>query len=239
MDNLLAIAMEAHGGLENWKKVSLINVDLEIGGNILLTKCRSPFNRHYSCTIDPNNIEVILDPFPKKGFRGIYQGDNVHIHRGDGKEVKRKKIDRTLLTCQFAWDDLDLLYFFGYAIWNYILTPFLLRLPGFSVQEHDPLKQKNGTIVRRLKAVFPETVPTHCTEQTFYFDEQGLLIRLDYTADIFGSWAKGAHLCSQHRKFDTFIFPTKRKVHAAWFAGYPLPFLTAMQGTVNDVHISY
>ena len=46
MNNLLDIAMDAHGGLENWEKIRLLYIDLDIGGNILLTKFKSPLNRH-------------------------------------------------------------------------------------------------------------------------------------------------------------------------------------------------
>lgn len=239
MNNLLDKAMDAHGGLENWKKIKLLHVDLDIGGNILLTKFNSPLNRHYSCTIDPNNIEAILDPYPKPGFRGIYQGHDVWIQSEVGKEVKRKQVDRTSLSSQVVWDDLDLLYFLGYAIWNYVLTPFLFRLPGFKVRELEPQQQRNGEVVRRLKVIFPDTVPTHCPEQTFYFNEQGRLIRLDYTAEILGRWAKGAHICSQHQRFGNFVFPTKRKVYGAWFPKHPMPFFTAMQGAIRNVHIAY
>ena len=164
MNNLLDLAMDAHGGFENWKKVRLLDVDLEIGGNILLTKFKSPLNRKYACTIEPKNIEVVLNSFPKKDYRGIFKRNDVQIQNGDGKEVDRKQIDRTPLTRQFVWDDLDVLYFLGYAIWNYMLTPFLLRSPGFDVEELSPLKHRKGKIVRRMKVIFPATIPTHCSE---------------------------------------------------------------------------
>ena len=34
---------------------------------------------------------------------------------------------------------------------------------------------------------------THCRRQTFYFEEDGLLRRHDYVAEIVGAWARGAH----------------------------------------------
>jgi len=34
-----------------------------------------------------------------------------------------------------AWDDLHLAYFSGYAMWNYLTTPFLFAMEGFEVEE--------------------------------------------------------------------------------------------------------
>ena len=239
MNSLLEKAMDAHGGLENWEKIRLLHIDLDIGGNILMTKFNSPLNRQYACTIDPNNVKVILDPFPKPGFQGVYRGKDVQIQGEGGNETGRKRIDKSDLTRRFVWDDLDVLYFLGYAIWNYALAPFLFHKPGFDLEELEPQEQKSGETVRRLKVVFPETIPTHCSEQTFYFNEQGLLIRLDYTAEIFGKWAKGAHICSQHKTFDNFVFPTKRKVYGTLLTNNPTPSITAMQGEIRNVQVLY
>lgn len=41
---------------------------------------------------------------------------------------------------------------------------------------------------------------THSRRQTFYFEEDGLLRRHDYVADVIGPWARGAHLW---RDFET------------------------------------
>ena len=36
------------------------------------------------------------------------------------------------------WDDLHLAYFSGYAMWNYLNTPFIFALPGFQTEEIEP-----------------------------------------------------------------------------------------------------
>jgi hypothetical protein len=59
---------------------------------------------------------------------------------------------------------------------------------------------------------FPDDVPTHSRDQVFYFDESGRLMRLDYTAEAFGSWAKAAHYCFDHEQFDGILIPTRRRV---------------------------
>jgi hypothetical protein len=101
------------------------------------------------------------------------------------------------------WDDLDFLYFAGYASWNYLTTPFLLASPGVEVQERE-----SG----RLDVTFPPSIPTHSRRQSFWFDERGYLRRLDYTAEVFGWWARSVHTCSDHRVFDGIVMPRRRRV---------------------------
>jgi hypothetical protein len=102
------------------------------------------------------------------------------------------------------WDDLDLLYFGGYAIWGYATFPLHLTLPGVEVEEAGE---------RRLRVRYPADWPVHSHEQEFHFDEQGLLVRNDYTAEVFGRWARAAHLCEEHRSFQGLVMPTRRHVH--------------------------
>lgn len=59
---------------------------------------------------------------------------------------------------------------------------------------------------------FPFTVPTHCREQVFYFDARTLLRRVDYTAEVVGSWARAAHYCFDHKTFAGLLAPTWRNV---------------------------
>jgi hypothetical protein len=44
-------------------------------------------------------------------------------------------------------------------------------------------------------------------------------VRNDYTAEVFGRWARSKHLCEEHRTFDGLVLPTRRHVHpraAGW-----------------------
>ena len=47
------------------------------------------------------------------------------------------------------WDDLDALYFAGYAMWNYLNIPFLFDEPGFETEEGEPMEVE-GETWRRL-----------------------------------------------------------------------------------------
>jgi hypothetical protein len=107
------------------------------------------------------------------------------------------------------WNDLQFLYFVGYAFWNYFTMPFLLASDGVTCEEVEPWEE-NGQRWRVLKAAFDPLIDVHCAVQKFYFDGNGMLQRNDYFTDV----AKGnvAHYCTDYRNFDGFIFPTRRRV---------------------------
>ena len=77
-------------------------------------------------------------------------------------------------------------------MWNYLATPFLFASPDFGTKELAP-QAENGETWRRLAVKYPEHIPTHCAEQTFYFGEDGLLRRLDYFVEVVNDAA--AHYC--------------------------------------------
>jgi hypothetical protein len=130
----------------------------------------------------------------------VFEGDRVRITGQDPAEREDPRRHFPGGRRALWWDRLDALYFAGYALWNYFTTPYLLT--RIETREEG----------RRLHAVFPPDVPTHSREQTFHFDERGLLERLDYTAEVFGGWAKAQHVCREHRTFDGLILPTWRRV---------------------------
>ena len=234
MSNFLNSVIDAHGGLENWSKIKALQIELRLGGNLLLSRMHSPFLKDYFCTIFPGKLEVIITPFPKPGFTGIYSGNKVRVEAESG-HFEEREISRKSLIRNIRWDSLDLLYFYGYLVRNYSLTPFLFLQSGFEIEELAPIQLDNLGWVRGLKVRFPESIPTHCREQSFYFNESGLLVRLEYTAEIFGKWARGIHLCSDHHRFGNIVFPTKRIVYADILAPFLQPILPAMQGYIKNV----
>lgn len=63
-----------------------------------------------------------------------------------------------------------------------------------------------------MEVTFLYDVHTHCREQVFYINERGQLRRHDYTAEVVGAWARGAHYCSEYRDFGAGVFATRRVV---------------------------
>jgi hypothetical protein len=232
--------IEAHGGQKLWDQVCGLKIQLRVGGNILATRFQAPRARSMRVEIDAARIFARLSPFPRAGLRGVFEGDSVRLETEEGVVVKERKITRDVdgrVERRLVWDDLDLLYFLGYALWNYSMTPFYFLWPGFECAVGDLWREKDGSCWQTLHVTYPPAFPTHSRRQTFYFDERRLLRRLDYTAYVFGEWTRGAHYCSVHRAFDGLVFPTHRVVYPRLPSGRPLRLFSVMEGWVEDVEV--
>jgi hypothetical protein len=190
-------------------------------------------------TKDPRTI---YEPYPAPGRRGVFEGDRVRIETTSGELVEERGGARSHfrgrpgLRRKLWWDHLDLLYFAGYALWNYMAAPFAFTGPGFEVSEGEPWDEA-GERWRRLDVDFPPGFPTHSAQQSFYYDAEGLLRRQDYTAEAFGGWAKAVHLCDAHREFDGLVVPTRRRVHPKLPSGKPFRPLTLVWLDVERVEL--
>jgi hypothetical protein len=214
MDDLLNSVLEAHGGLANWKHVSGIDARLSLGGYLPEIKGYPDGLRTVLVKVDTRRARSLIVPFPEKGKRGIYEGGKVRVQTDAGSVVEELLTPRNAYEGHerhTPWNDLQYLYFIGYAFWNYFTTPFLLAADGVTCEEVEPW-QENGQRWRVLKVNFDPSIDVHCNVQKFYSDARGMLQRNDYFTDV----AKGnvAHYCTDHKTFDGFVFPTRRRVVA-------------------------
>jgi hypothetical protein len=238
---LLDEIITAHGGAVRWAQVRELTLKLRVGGNLLALKFQSRRTRSLECIIDPRRIRAVLRPFPCIGKRGVFESTGVRIETDEGIIMAQREIipDATgRVPRRMIWDDLDLLYFLGYALWNYTVTPYLFLWSGFECREGETWNEADGLQWRRLHVHYPAGFPTHSREQTFYFDERGWLRRLDYTAHVFTDLARGAHLCGMHRTFDGLVFPTHRVVYPRMASGRPLRLVSVMEGWIDEVLVS-
>jgi hypothetical protein len=213
---LLELALAAHGGLERWRAVRLITATISLRGALFALKGRpEALGGTVEATADTSAPRVTLTPFPG-GERGLFEPDKVTLVSADAEAQVRDDpraafADHELNT---PWDDLDVLYFSGYAVWNYLATPFMFTFPGFELEEIEPW-QEDAETWRRLRVAFPADLPTHCPEQVFYFDDAGLLRRIDYHPEVVSPEVPvlGAHYCYDYKTFYGLSLPTRRRVY--------------------------
>ena len=239
-ESLLEEVIAAHGGLDRWSRADRLILDVRIGGRLFAMKWTSPRTRAITVTVDTRRVHATLQPFPREGFSGDFDETSVSIRTADGRVTSRREIARDpqgAVRRTLRWDDLDVLYFLGYALWNYSVTPFVFTWPGLECTQGADWSERGQERWRTLHVRFPTAFPTHCRNQTFYFDDRGWLRRLDYTADVFSRLARGVHLCSDHRTFDGLVFPTHRIVYPRGPAGRPLKAISVMEGWVDAVRV--
>lgn len=222
MTELRDLILEAHGAAQ-WRRFRGIQGDMSIVGSLWDRKGWPEVLKDVRVTVDISGQQISYQPFTAEGLRSFYRPDLVAIETVEGKRLRERInprdsfADHTLAT---AWDDLHLAYFSGYAMWNYLNTPFMFALPGFSTEEIEPWNE-SGETWRRLKVTFPDSVPTHSPEQVFYVGGDGLITRLDYFVDVTGG-IPTAHYLSEYRDFDGIKIPTRRRAYRRNADGIPV-----------------
>jgi hypothetical protein len=211
---LLEEALAAYGGLERWRDVFEISAHARSGGLALGSKLAGRPFRDYHMTVFARRPRTVISPYPRAGSRGVFDEGSVRIESERGGTIAVRENPRPSFARGrrlFWWDRLDALYFAGYALWNYFTLPYLLASDGVEVGEEG----------RTLHASFPPGLHTHSREQAFHLDEQGLIAQHDYTPEVFGGWAKAAHVTLAHEQVDGLTFHTKRRVTPRTRSGKP------------------
>jgi hypothetical protein len=224
--SLLDEVLDAHGGLDGWQSVTAVEAELRSGGFALGSKFAGRPFRSYRMSVSLAEPRTVIEAYPAAGSRGVFEAGAVRIESAAGQTLAERRDPRRLFPGGrrlLWWDRLDALYFAGYALWNYFTTPLLLTRDEVELRADG----------RLLHATFAEGFPTHSREQTFHINERGLIVRHDYTAEVFGGWAKAKHMASQHREFDGLMFPTRRRVT---HRSSPIPLLVRID--VDAVRVS-
>jgi len=236
---LLRDAVKAHGGLEKWLSLLEIVIRARSGGVALPMRFQRSAYKSYEAHIFTAEPRILVMPFAGDGQTGIFDGDSVKILGCNNEVIEERKNPRKMfkrLRRKFYWDDLDALYFGGYALWNYLNLPFLLASPDIEVKEIESWEE-DRKVLRRLHAIFPDNMPTHCKEQIFYFDSENLLFRHDYTAEVFGTWAKAAHYSSRYKDYKGLLVPVRRRVFPRKSSGHPLRLITLVSIDIDEVKL--
>ncbi|MEQ9617842.1 MAG: hypothetical protein RIG61_01555 [Deltaproteobacteria bacterium] len=235
-EKIIDEVIEAHGGIDRWKSLVAVEAVISASG-FLFTAKRRPAQSGVRVRAFRDEPRFIACDFPEPGHRSELIGDKeVRILDSRGNVIASRINPRAAfksLRSTFYWDDLDFIYFGGYAEWNYLLTPFIFLRDGFKFKVLEPIAGIPDSWLT-LEVTFPDDLPTHCKRQIFYFDEKRLLRRLDYTAEVVGSWAKGVHLCEGYRDFHGFKVPTLRTVKPHFYGARYLPFPTLIFIEVHD-----
>jgi hypothetical protein len=210
----LELAVKAHGGLERWNKVTSVNVAASITGAIWFVKSKGDVLKNVIMTIATKKERVTTD-FPGQDKRTIFEPARIVMEKTNGTLIDTRDDPEKSFRGQqreTPWDDIDVAYFCGEALWTYLNTPFLYTHEGFATEEVSSI-QVEGEKWRRLKVTFPDSVKSHSREQISCFGPDGLLRRHDYTVDILGG-ATGLNYASEYRDVDGIIVPTKRRIYA-------------------------
>lgn len=216
-NGLLTAVLAAHGGLDNWAKVSKITASLSIGGGFWAARGWEDIYSGQTVTLDPHREHITFAPFTAPDRMSVLDvgPERVAIVTEDGQLIEERFNPRESFPPGFAgattpWDAIQVAYFASAAVWNYLTAPFVFTMPDVETRELAPWTEGEETW-RRLAVTFPKANANHNADQVFYYDEAFLLRRMDYSPDVTGK-SPVAHYTYDHRTFGGFVFPTRRRV---------------------------
>jgi hypothetical protein len=233
-EGLMQRMLDAYGGEERWRSATAVEARLTIGGLLFRWKRRSQGKwPSVQIRVETKEPRTRFDPIDRAGNIAMLEGHHVWLERPDGTVVEDRPYARPKPYAGgnlFAWDSVDIGYFFGYTMWNYLALPALLL--------NDKIEWSEVS-ADTLEARFPPEIPTHSTVQRFHLDpETGRLRQHDYTAEPFGGFAQAAHMIREHKDFDGLTVPSKRRVMPKDpIKGGPLPFPLLIWADVHEYRL--
>ncbi|MFI6358796.1 hypothetical protein ACIBJF_40765 [Streptomyces sp. NPDC050743] len=213
MSDLVTRVIEAHGGLDRYHRFTSATVHHRVGGSLWRLKGQEGILSHVAVRLDLHQQRASHYPFTAPHLRTSFTAQRVAVETVTGEVTAERTDPRASFPSDVRdpWDVLHVAYFAGEAMWTYLTSPFTFASPGFEAVEISPVTEE-GETWRRLRVTFPDYIATHCAEQVFYFDSDGLLRRHDYTPEVIGA-GPAAHYVSDYKEFDGIMVPTRRRVH--------------------------
>jgi hypothetical protein len=212
VNELLELAVKAHGGTARWNQLKTITANMSITGGIWYLKGRPDVLKDVVVEASLHEERVVTH-YRNQNRRTIFTPGEILSESEQGELFERRTNPRASFeghTAETPWDNIHVAYFQSEALWTYLTTPFLYTYPEFIAEELAPW-QENGEIWRSLKVTFPNSVTSHTREQISYFGPDGLLRRHEYTVDILGG-ATGLNYAADYKEFDGIMVPTTRRI---------------------------
>lgn len=216
---LVQSIIDAHGGLARYSQLTSIEVKFDFTGATLALKHR-PQHLVVTASVSTKEQKVIY-----RGLGGPVGEEWVFT---PSRVYKQRLIDGAVISSldnprkSFAghaldtpWDDLQFIYFSGYALWQYFNFPYLLNRDDVNTRELEQ-HHEAGQTWRVLEVTYPDpfVFASHTRIQKYYFNESFILQRHDYAPDVIAS-NPATHYSYDPVIVDGMTFLTLRRVVAA------------------------
>jgi hypothetical protein len=214
VNELLASIVEAHGGLDHWRGLDRVEATIVTDGALWGMKNLTQDQDPRRMTVSLHDERSSVEPFGDPDWHTEFTPARIAILRSDGTVVAEREDPLTSFAgheMTTPWDPLHRAYFNGYALWTYLTTPFLLTMEGVQVTEVEPWSE-GGKTWRVLRARFPGSIATHSVVQDFFFGDDLLLRRHDYSVDVAGGF-EAAQLVYDYIEADGIRLPSRRRAY--------------------------
>ena len=129
MNDLLSLAIKAHGGLDRWNTVTSVEAAASITGAIWYLKGKPDVLKNVIATAE-TRAERVTMTFVGQDKRSTFEPDRVVIEKADGTLIEARDNPEASFDGQdlnTPSDDVRVAYFSGEALWTYLNPPFNVR----------------------------------------------------------------------------------------------------------------
>jgi hypothetical protein len=239
MNELLAKVIDAHGGMERWKRYETVDATVVSGGGLFSLKGVPQDSNPRRMTVWLHEQRSSVLPYGAPDQRTMFTSDRIAIEKLDGTLVTERYSPRDSFAghqMNTPWDPLHRAYFNGEALWTYLTTPFLLATDQVRIEETESWREGSETW-RVLRAYFPGSVETHCLIQDFFFGEDLMPCRHDYSVNIAGGFG-AAQLTSNYAEANGIRLPTKRRAYTRGPDRRPILEMLMVSINISDVRFT-
>ena len=153
MNELLTLAVGAHGGLSRWNRFPTLTAMVSITGALWRFKSTADLLTQVSVEALLHEQRVTTH-LVGRSKRLLFTPQRVASETEDGRLLEARDDPRSAFSGhrpETAWDDLHVAYFNSYALWTYLTIPFLYTNPGFVTEELPP--PENASVRRSRLAL--------------------------------------------------------------------------------------
>ena len=236
MNEMLTRVIDAHGGMDRWRQYEKVTATIVSGGGLFRLKGVPQDSTPRRMTAWLHEERSSVFPFGAPDQRTMFTPGRIAIEKIDGKIVSERQAPRDSFAGHqmgTSWDALHRAYFNGYAMWAYLTTPFLLARDGVRIEETEPWREGDETW-RVLRAYFPGSIETHSSVQDFFFGEDLMLRRHDYSVNVAAGFP-AAQLTSEYIVASGIHLPTKRRAYTRGSDRQPIPEMLMVSIDISDV----
>ncbi|MFE2065881.1 hypothetical protein ACFXDH_26450 [Streptomyces sp. NPDC059467] len=236
MHDLLALAVQAHGGAGTWHELSRFRARVHFGGAIWAVKGSQGAFHDITVSGDTRRQHLTIAPYPGPGRHTTWEPGRQTLRQDDGVLVAEQLDPRARFaahTRQTAWDEFHAAYFAAEVLWNCLTLPFHLLSCDIRTEQARPWHEEDA-VWPAVRITYPDGFATPSRQQTLYVDEDGLLRRTDLGLDLLGPGAAVAY-AARHRIFDGIVVPTRHRVYVRNPDGTRVTESTSLAIDMDDV----
>ena len=130
MNELLAAILDAHGGMDRWKRYAKVEATIVSGGGLFALKGVPQDSAPRRMTVWLHKERSCVFPYGAPDQVTMFTPERIAIEKLDGTLVGERHAPRDSFAghqMNMPCDPLHRAYFNGEAMWTYLTTPFLLQ----------------------------------------------------------------------------------------------------------------